>query len=246
MDYQDTNEYDAHGFLPKSSSIRSTSKVNSLKKLSPAEVYIFNHEKFDNPKKERHGSDKDVKALEKAFQKFKCKVKVITDASVNEVKRTVNDLKQANFEEHSALVIVVLSHGNRNDKIMGRDSKYSLNDDVLFPILLNRTLDGKPKILIVQACKGHMNSRVRRSATYCSEVLKCYSALEGFVSRRNVETGTIFIQTFCEIFEKMGKKNHIEAIMTEVRKEVTKLTDNRQTPSVTSTMTREYVFGNYM
>ncbi|KRF99094.1 uncharacterized protein Dwil_GK27342 [Drosophila willistoni] len=169
---------------------------------------------------ENKPNDKDVKALEKAFDKFKCKVKVITDATRDEVTRTANDLEQANFEERSALVIVVLSHGDRNDTVMARDRTYSLNDDVLFPILKNRTLHSKPKILIVQACKGPKELFVKRNSSDFSEVLKCYSSVEGFASERDEKNGSIYIQTFCKIFEEKGKENDIELIMQKVYKPV--------------------------
>jgi len=63
-------------------------------------------------------------------------------------------VEQKDFSDRSALVLVMLSHGNRNDFIAARDGDYRLDDDVIFPIVRNRSLQNKPKILFVQACKG--------------------------------------------------------------------------------------------
>lgn len=63
-------------------------------------------------------------------------------------------VEQKNFSDRSALVVVVLSHGQRYDTLAARDGDYKLDDDVIFPIVRNRTLQNKPKILFVQACKG--------------------------------------------------------------------------------------------
>uniref|UniRef100_A0A6P4E6J7 Caspase-1-like n=1 Tax=Drosophila rhopaloa TaxID=1041015 RepID=A0A6P4E6J7_DRORH len=123
-------------------------------KLGPAWVYIFNHERFDNNNEFRMGSAQDVNALRAAFEQLKCKVEVITDATLATVKQTVKMLEAKDFEDRSALVLVVLSHGSRNDRLAAKDYDYSLDDDVLFPILRNRTLKDKPKLLFVQACKG--------------------------------------------------------------------------------------------
>lgn len=63
-------------------------------------------------------------------------------------------METKNFEDHSALVLVMLSHGQRNDTLAAKDGEYKLDDDVIFPLVRNRTLQNKPKILFVQACKG--------------------------------------------------------------------------------------------
>lgn len=152
-------------------------KINK-KKLKPAEVVIFNHEKFDS-NEFRTGSAHDVKALNEVFKELKCNVKVIHNATVAEVKNAVRKRKlffisyieyhiefddfykhpiftveMKNFEDHSALVLVMLSHGQRNDTLAAKDGEYKLDDDVIFPLVRNRTLQNKPKILFVQACKG--------------------------------------------------------------------------------------------
>lgn len=63
-------------------------------------------------------------------------------------------MEQKNLEDRSALVLVILSHGQRYESIAAKDGNYKLDDDIVFPILRNQSLDDKPKILFVQACKG--------------------------------------------------------------------------------------------
>lgn len=65
-------------------------KIN--KKLKPAEVVVFNHEKFDS-NEFRTGSAHDVKALNEVFKELKCNVKVIQNATVAEVKSAVRKRK---------------------------------------------------------------------------------------------------------------------------------------------------------
>ncbi|XP_016969121.2 caspase-1-like [Drosophila rhopaloa] len=193
-------------------------------KLGPAWVYIFNHERFDNNNEFRMGSAQDVNALRAAFEQLKCKVEVITDATLATVKQTVKMLEAKDFEDRSALVLVVLSHGSRNDRLAAKDYDYSLDDDVLFPILRNRTLKDKPKLLFVQACKGannlggFMTDAVQLNGSP-NEILKCYSTYEGCVSYRT-EDGTPFIQTLCEVLNRKGKTSDIDTIMTDVRRVV--------------------------
>ncbi|XP_023033640.1 caspase-3 isoform X2 [Drosophila willistoni] len=231
-------------------SVSTVPKTVANKKLKPAHVYIFNHEKFDTQTEYRVGSEQDVKALRKVFKEFNCKVEVITNATVATVKSTVKKLEQSNFEKQSALVIVVLSHGDRHDKILAKDLDYYLDDDIIFPILRNRTLVNKPKMVIVQACKGSMmkggfKTDAAQPHGSPTEVMKCYSTYEGYVSFR-YEDGTPFIQTFCDVLKKFGKTKHIDAIMTDVRIAIKNSTNDMQIPSVHSTLTQQYVFGDYI
>uniref|UniRef100_A0A6P4EXV5 Mucin-5AC n=1 Tax=Drosophila rhopaloa TaxID=1041015 RepID=A0A6P4EXV5_DRORH len=239
---------DAQGTIPASLGSSKSSLTKS--KLKPARVYIFNHERFDSKNEFRTGSAQDVRVLRAAFEQLKCKVEVITDATLATVKRTVKMLETKDFEEKSALVLVVLSHGTRNDRLAAKDDDYSLDYDVLFPILRNRTLKDKPKLLFVQACKGanelggFMTDAAQPNGSP-NEILKCYSTYEGYVSYRT-EDGTPFIQTLCEALNQKGKTSDIDTIMTDVRRVVKAQTKDGQIPSVTSTLTSKYVFGDYM
>lgn len=70
-------------------SIGAASSKKEKNKLKPARVYIFNNERFDTNNEFRAGSAHDVKALRTSFEQLKCKVEVITDATLATVKRTV-------------------------------------------------------------------------------------------------------------------------------------------------------------
>ncbi|XP_017868552.1 PREDICTED: uncharacterized serine-rich protein C215.13 [Drosophila arizonae] len=248
-----TSTLDAHGELnPTKSGYGPIPKVKPVpkKKLKPAEVIIFNNERFDNSNEFRSGSAKDVESLEKTFGTLlKCKVKTMTNPTVNDIRSTVEKLEQKNFEDRSALVLVILSHGQRYETIAAKDGDYKLDDDIIFPILRNQTLANKPKILFVQACKGSRElGKFKTDAIKPhgnpSEILKCYSTYEGYVSYR-LDTGTPFIQTLCDTLK--AKPNvDIETIMKDVMNLVKSYTQDSQVPSVTSTMTTKYVFGDYL
>ncbi|XP_017045657.1 flocculation protein FLO11 [Drosophila ficusphila] len=243
-----TRTLDAQG---NSAASLGTSKSSLSKiKLKPARVYIFNHERFDSKNEFRTGSAQDVKVLRATFEQLKCKVEVINDATLNTIKRTVEMLERKDFQDKSALVLVILTHGTRHDRLAARDDDYSLDYDVLFPLLRNRTLKDKPKLLFVQACKGanelggFMTDAAQPNGSP-NEILKCYSTYEGYVSYRT-EDGTPFIQTLCEALNRSGKTSDIDTIMTNVRRVVKSQTKDGQIPSVTSTLTSKYVFGDYI
>ncbi|XP_017074908.2 flocculation protein FLO11 [Drosophila eugracilis] len=239
---------DAQGTNPTNLSTFKSSVTKN--KLKPARVYIFNNERFDNKNEFRTGSGQDVRVLLATFEQLKCKVEVITDATLATIKKTVRMLETKDFEDKSALVLVILSHGTRHDRLAAKDDDYSLDYDVIFPILRNRSLKDKPKLLFVQACKGanelggFMTDAAQPNGSP-NEILKCYSTYEGYVSYRT-EDGTPFIQTLCEALNRMGKTSDIDTIMTDVRRVVKNQTRDGQIPSVTSTLTSKYVFGDYI
>lgn len=89
-----------------------------------------------------------------------------------------------NFRNYSCLVIVILSHGKANDSIAATDGLYNLNELILYPILDIPSLKDKPKIFIIQACKGDLVPGEYKTDALTTrgpptEILKCYSTFEG-------------------------------------------------------------------
>lgn len=64
--------------------------MNANKKLKAAEVVIFNNERFNDKNMNRVGSAKDTELLQKTFSKLKCDVKTIKDATLKEIRNTMN------------------------------------------------------------------------------------------------------------------------------------------------------------
>ncbi|KAH8285384.1 hypothetical protein KR054_008500 [Drosophila jambulina] len=191
-------------------------------KLLPADVYIFNHEDF-GPGENRNGSSEDVLALRKTFENLQCKVIEIQDPTRSVVEQEVGKLVVKNFDAHSALVIVILSHGLRKEMIGTCDQQlYSLDDDVLFPLFANKSLSGKPKILIVQACKGGMRAglSVRRNCYDPREFIKCYSTTEGFLCYRHEANGSVYIQTLCRVMDQDALTKDFRRIIEDVNAKV--------------------------
>lgn len=63
-------------------------------------------------------------------------------------------MEKKNYEDRSALVLVILTHGHRYNSLFAKDKDYDLISEIIDPILRNGTLNDKPKILFIQACKG--------------------------------------------------------------------------------------------
>ncbi|XP_070134965.1 caspase-3 [Drosophila bipectinata] len=246
---QVTQRCDAIGHMPPVENLATPTPIDP-KKLKPATVVILNHEKFNDSTLHRAGSSMDVQSLDKTFKKLGCSIETINNPGLNEVTSTLLNLSKRDFKLQSALIIVILSHGSPKEKITASDNReYDLDTHVVHPLLENPSLKGKPLILVVQACKGvwEADSSVFRKDPL--GIMKCYSTTEGFLSFRHGMTGSIYIQTFCEVMNKDALTKDFRAIVNDVNKQViTKSTENKnkQVPSITSTLYEPYCFGDFL
>ena len=115
-----------------------------------------------------------------------------------------------------------MSHGYRKDILFAQAEDFDLNDVLVEPLAANETLKGKPKLFIIQACKG--NYRMECDATPYREIRAnkndifiAYSTFEGHVSIRDPNSGTFFIQELCNAIETDGHYP-ISEVMKAVRK----------------------------
>ncbi|EDW90874.1 caspase-3 isoform X1 [Drosophila yakuba] len=220
------------------------------KKFKPPVVYILNHEKFrKSPDKNRVGSSKDVEALCNTFNNLNCRVKVISNPELSDVKKKLKEWSEKQFTQEAGFVLCILSHGFLKETILACDDKeYNLDDDVLFPLFRNPTLSGKPKILIVQACKGKFRADAKKMNN--EPYIKCYSTSEGYVSYRNEAKGSIFIQTLCEIMDQYGHKKDFQTIFKYVKAEVQRRSIQKGAKQIPSDESQNFdapfYFGNYV
>ena len=103
----------------------------------------------------RHGSAKDVAALEKLFVALDFKVKIERNRGRKEIFKILED---ASFEDHKnydCFVLWLMSHG-QDGQFYGADGQTVPIDTVrdLFSNAQCPTLKGKPKIIFIQACRG--------------------------------------------------------------------------------------------
>lgn len=145
--------------------------------------------------------------------------------------KTVNT---KDFKKYACCVVIILSHGHQNETIYAADGPFNLQHMLVDRVAMNRSLQGKAKIFIVAACKGdaEINSRTMvqprmqadsvtmigepKLLPYMRDTLKCYSTYEGFVSYRDPERGTIFVQELCRVLAEHGRTMYVEDVLKRV------------------------------
>jgi len=135
------------------------------------------------------------------------------------------------------MVLIVMSHGDeggaRGQIITSDDKDVDIERDIIRP--LNNAncpmLRGKPKIIIINACSGSSQdlgvevvvdrtpgatAPARRKEPENKDMLIAYSSCPGYVSVRNSENGSWFVQDICEVFSEHSHDTDVRDMLDMV------------------------------
>ncbi|KAL4618185.1 caspase-6 [Arapaima gigas] len=225
--------------------------------LDPSEEYrmnhkrrgmalIFNQEWFDWRLclNERRGSTTDKDNLVRSLQEMKFEVKHYNDLTSKELLNKITEAADSDHSDADCFVCVILSHGEK-DHFFAKDEKI-LMQDIIAPFKGDncKSLVGKPKIFIVQACRGQQHDTpvtpldvvdhtaggdtnevvVDAGVLYTlpagADFLMCYSVAEGYYSHRETIFGSWYIQDLCEILKKYRTSLEFTELLTLVNRKV--------------------------
>ncbi|CAH8473376.1 unnamed protein product [Heterobilharzia americana] len=125
-------------------------------------VLIINIEQYtcESGVPSRHGSSQDATKLQRLFEDFHYSVAVVKNPEGEKLKRIVQEFTSKS--EHSnvhAGVLIILAHGLEHH-IIASDGVY-VSIDELVSCFTNKgcpLLAGKPKLILIQACRGEERS----------------------------------------------------------------------------------------
>jgi hypothetical protein len=138
--------------------------------------------------------------------------------------------------ENDCLLITIMTHGEKDGKVLSADGKFYVNEIWEHFIGDNcKSLIGKPKLFFVQACRGELTdpgtifkpkprNALEKFDTVdaqsvgdeiyviptLADILIMYSTADGFYSFRNPADGSWFIQAVCQEL----RENPHEELMT--------------------------------
>ncbi|XP_046724648.1 caspase-6-like isoform X2 [Silurus meridionalis] len=232
-------------------SVQSESKLDEYKMNHKRRglALIFN-QKFEKSERlsERRGTDIDRDNLTQRFQELGFEV------------QSYNDKKVAVMQEKL----------REEGKIEAFDNQIGIKEITdLFRGDECKSLVGKPKIFIFQACAGekHENAvtgmmagdsdddeMVEEAANIYtipagSDFIMCYSVAPGFFSYRDPNSGTFYIQDLCETLKQHGPTMEFTEILTLVNMKVSRrnadgkdFKNKKQMPCFTSMLTKKLYF----
>ncbi|XP_073833875.1 death executioner caspase related to Apopain/Yama [Musca autumnalis] len=205
---------------------------------------IFNHKDVKG-QKQRAGTEKDRDDIKATLLNFGFDVRVYDDLTFAEVSEKLKATSQEDHSQNDCLVVVVMSHGLEG-KVYARDMAYPV-ERLWNPFLGQncKSLINKPKLFFIQACRGE---NLEKAVTYTefapmsraldavtpvkpptityaipntADILVMYSTFEKYYSFRNVENGSWFIQTVCDVFNQAAKTTALSGQGAELLKLLT-------------------------
>lgn len=205
---------------------------------------IFNQERFfwRLGMNDRHGTNADRYNLEKRLKELNFDVRAYDNYKQQEILEKIHEAAEANHSDADCFLLIFLSHGE-NDHIYAYDGKISIKEITsLFKGNNCQSLVGKPKIFVLQACRGDKHDDpvtacdavdseqktnevvVDASAVHTlpagADFIMCYSVAEGYYSNRETLNGSWYIQDLCELLHKYGDSLEFTELLTLVNRKV--------------------------
>ncbi|CAL4123457.1 unnamed protein product, partial [Meganyctiphanes norvegica] len=180
---------------------------------SKGKVYVLNYQEFpdtviansqEKNLKMREGAQMDSENLKNTFNNLGYEVETFQNKSSTETEDILDKIqknKNLNF-----LLMFILSHGMSSQSFFTSDGHLlDLNNiKQKFTDLACPQLKGKPKVFFVHFCRGknkeilHLDSSVPKSEAP-HNMITVYASHEGFTALRSPESGTVFVNSLCQV-----------------------------------------------
>ncbi|XP_035382535.1 caspase-4-like [Electrophorus electricus] len=220
----------------KGNNIYNVKEKHSRKRLA----LIINNVEFGNESMKRNGAQRDEENIDKLLTALGYEVVKHANLSGKEMDEKIRDFaKRKEHADSDSTFVVIMSHGKR-DAILGVNYGPSNTSDVLpvdnIYVHLNTSncpsLRDKPKVILIQACRGGETGGVWVSDSEETEpcnfesddtfvhkekdFISLLSCTPDTKSYRHRETGTLFIRYIVEVFNTNAHKDHIEELFRQV------------------------------
>ncbi|XP_030289486.1 caspase-6-like [Sparus aurata] len=201
---------------------------------------IFNQERFlwGLDLNMRRGTNVDRDNLEMRLKELNFEVETHNNLKQVEVLEKISKAAEADHSDADCFLLVFLSHGEK-DHVWTHDEKISIQDITSkFKGDKCRSLVGKPKVFIFQACRGDQSDipvtpcaagvsesdknyvAMDTGALYTlpagADFLMCYSVAEGYYSFREPSNGSWYVQDLCDLLQKFGDSLEFTQLLTWV------------------------------
>lgn len=117
---------------------------------------IVNNVNFEDKKMNRPGADEDEQSLKHLFRFLSFSVIVRRDLKKHERERVAQKYGAADHGSFDAFVFIVMSHGGERDCILGVDGRETTVKNLMVEFRESKcsSLKQKPKVFIIQSCRG--------------------------------------------------------------------------------------------
>ncbi|XP_078486452.1 caspase-2-like [Ciona intestinalis] len=142
---------------------------------------------------------------------------------------------------------------NGHSEVYGIDGKSIKIKDIV-KLFLDCPLNGKPKLIFFQCCRGGAEAAGVPAASSVesdsmdkevvtvpegSDILVAYPTIEGYVSYRDPNKGSRFINAIAKVFSQKAMTEHVVDMLTEVGNEVSQRMVKRQMSEIVSRLRKK-------
>ncbi|XP_019639398.1 PREDICTED: caspase-3-like [Branchiostoma belcheri] len=235
---------------------------------------VINNRDFDKKTKQkvRKGTDIDADSLFKQLSGLGFEMQMNDNLTCKEMKKVLKEAAAADHSDTDCILVALLSHGEEKT-VYGTDGTLDIADLAAYFNGVNcKSLVGKPKIFIIQACQGSKlmegvdvpdavgfrdddlpTPPQTQTLPAEADFLYYYSTMPGYLSWRNQESGSWTIQSLCAVLKEHGKSGmEIMQILTRVNRTVAtqfesrtrdkEMDSKKQIPCIMSMLTKELYF----
>jgi hypothetical protein len=209
----------------------------------------------------RRGSDVDEHNLTYVFTRLNYAITTMKNATGAEIIRQIKDISNLDHSLYDSFVCCLLTHG-KMDGVFGADGNL-ISVAELASILKGAscpTLNGKPKMFFVQACRGDDedkgatlesddgpdSNRLGRSLPNAADFLFAYSTAPGTVSWRSIQYGSWYISKLCEVLDQHAKNGmDLVSMLTVVNDKVSQAYTKqgfKQCPAPVNMLRKQVIF----
>lgn len=193
----------------------------------PGEVLLLSYDRFCDDDRRNDGSLSDVQNLTRLFTQMGYGLQTHWNLSKGDTIRTVKSFSaNKRLKEAGCVIVVVLSHGRDRRTFYTSDGS-PLRVDSVRDFFLEEAcplMKGKPKIFLFQMCRGEDEPTEFETDSIDAvrepprNMMVIYSTTEGFVSIRHKDSGSPFVNAFCEVLAEEAWHLSLDELLRKIQK----------------------------
>ncbi|XP_059814773.1 caspase-14-like isoform X1 [Hypanus sabinus] len=176
----------------------------------------------------RPGAKTDLINLQKSLQSLGFEVSECINPTSEEIFSSLEEYRDSIKDEVCCSFVFILAHGSEG-KVMGRDREEADLEEI-FDMFNNEEclhLQQKPKVFVIQACRGDNKDRGAVSAGFralseklpmVSDTFVVYPSRPGYVAYRHTDQGSYMITFMTEVFKSHGNQEHLYDLFVRVNR----------------------------
>ena len=178
----------------------------------------------------RHGSEKDIELISETMCSLQYHTVTDQNLTVAQMKQAVKDASEKVKPYHKSFICCIMSHGN-DDGIEGVDGMVVTATE-LAKCITPQNLVSKPKIFVIQACRGEDTPRELivydakednikvKGVPPDADYLFAYSSTPSTKSMRHITSGAFYIQLLCKYLKEHRQTCSLYEIILMVHHEL--------------------------